>query len=132
MARRCYGLSIIEVVFASLLLIMVIIPVLKCLSTANANSAIIEHKTRSLLLAQAKIDEIKARSIYNFTNSGSSFTISNLSLSDSYLCNITDNSGDPLKTITVSVGFDLNGNSTLSADEVDISLATLIARRWTD
>jgi hypothetical protein len=35
-----------------------------------------------------------------------------------------------LRQITVSVGNDLSGNSVLDADEVEISLATLIARRW--
>jgi hypothetical protein len=35
-----------------------------------------------------------------------------------------------LKQITVSVGYDGNGNGTLSSDEVEITLATYVARRW--
>lgn len=130
--KRCGGLSIIEVVFASLLLVIVITPVLKCLSTAHANTIKIEHKTKSLILAQAKLEEIKARSIYDFTNSGNSFAANNVSLGDSYLCNIIDDAGDPLKTVTVSVGFDSTGNGSLSSGETDITLSTLLARRWID
>ena len=130
-AKRFAGLTLIEVVIASVLLIVAIVPILKCLTVAHASAAKIEHKSRSLLLAQAKLDEIKARSIYNYTNEASFAEDSN-SLDGSYLCKVTDNPDDPLKTITVSVGFDLNDDDSLDADEVNITLATLIARRWTD
>jgi Tfp pilus assembly protein PilV len=130
--RRFAGLTLIEVVIASALLIVAIIPILKCLTVAHASAMKIEHKSRSLLLAQAKLDEIKARSIYNYTNDGVSFAEDSNSLDGAYLCSVTDDSNDPLKTITVSVGFDSNGDAVLSSGEVDITLATLIARRWTD
>lgn len=126
------GLTLIEVVIASLLLAIAIVPILKCLSVANANTRKIEIKTQSLLLAQAKLDEIKTRSIYDFTNNGNSFTANNISLGNSYLCNITDDGGDPLKTVTVSVGFDSNGNNSLSSSEIEITLSTRLARRWID
>ena len=35
-----------------------------------------------------------------------------------------------LREITVSVGYDLNGNSTLETDEIEVTLATLVAKRW--
>jgi hypothetical protein len=119
-------------VVASLLLGVAMIPILKALTNANLSTIVIEQKTRSLTLAQAKLDEIKARSIYNYTNSGSSFKEDNNSLDGLYLCNVADNEADPLKTITVSVGYDLNGDSTLASDEIQVTLATLLARRWTD
>lgn len=131
-AKRFAGLTLIEVVIASALLAAAMVPILKCLTVAHASAAKIEHKSRSLLLAQAKLDQIRARSIYNYTNSGNplGFAETGTSLDGSYLCNVTDNSGDPLKTITVSVGFNSNGDTSLSPDEVNITLATLIARRW--
>jgi Tfp pilus assembly protein PilV len=128
--KRSAGLTLIEVVAASVLLAVVIVPILKCLTISYITSIKMEHKTRSLIFAQAKLDQIKVHSIYDYTNGGSSFTQSNVSLGDSYLCNVTDDSGDPLKTIVVKVGFDSNGDNSLSNDEVDSSLATLIARRW--
>jgi len=131
-SKRFVGLSIIEVVIASALLIVAMVPILKSLTIAQASSIKIDYKTRSLILAQAKLDEIKARSIYNYTNGGDSFAESDTSLDGSYLCNITDDSGDPLKTISVSVGYDTNGNSSLGSDEVQVTLTTLLARRWPD
>jgi Tfp pilus assembly protein PilV len=126
------ALTITEVVVASLLLLVAIVPILKALTGAHVSTAVIERRTRSLTLAQAKLDEIKARSIYNYTNSGASFAENNTSLDGSYLCNVADDSGDPLKTITVSVGYDLNGSSVLTADEIEVTLATYLARRWPD
>jgi Tfp pilus assembly protein PilV len=128
--KRSAGLTLIEVVAASVLLVAVMIPILKCLTLSHITSIKMEHKTFSLILAQAKLDQIKARSIYDYTNGEASFTESNVSLGDSYLCNVTDDSGDPLKTIVVKVGFDSNGDGALSNDEVESSLMTLIARRW--
>ena len=87
--RRHKGLSIIEVAMASVLLIVAMVPILKSLTKANMLSTEIERKTQALVLAQGKLDEIRARSIYNFGSSGS-FTASNVVLSGSYLCNITD------------------------------------------
>jgi Tfp pilus assembly protein PilV len=126
-AKRFAGLTLIEVVIASAILIVAMVPILKCLTIAHASATKIEHKSRSLILAQAKLDQIRARSIYNY---GASFAEDSNSLDGSYLCNVTDNSSDPLKIITVSVGFDSNGDDSLSPDEVNITLATLIARRW--
>ena len=130
--RRHKGLSIIEVAMASALLIVAMVPILKNLTRAQQLSNEMERKTYGLVLAQNKLDEIKARSIYNFGSSGS-FTANNVALGGSYLCNIADAAvgvSTDLKQITVSVGHDENGNGTLSSDEVEVTLATYIARRW--
>jgi Tfp pilus assembly protein PilV len=131
-SKRFAGVSIIEVVIASTLLIVALVPILKSLTVAHATSTKIQHKSRSLILAQAKLDEIKARSIYDYTNGGDSFAESNTSLDGSYRCNVTDNSGDPLKTVSVSVGYDTDGDNALSGGEVQVTLTTLLARRWSD
>lgn len=130
-AKRA-GLTLSEVVVASAMLIIALVPMLKALTTANLNTADIERKTHSLVLAQAKLDEIRARSVYHYTNEGDSFAEDDLSLGGSYLCNIADDANDALKTITVSVGYDHNGDNTLAADEIEVILSTLIARRWVD
>ena len=130
--RRHKGLSIIEVAMASALLIVAMVPILKNLTRAQQLSNEMERKTYGLVLAQNKLDEIKARSIYNFGSSGS-FTANNVALGGSYLCNIADAAvgvSTDLKQITVSVGHDENSNGTLSSDEVEVTLATYIARRW--
>ena len=126
--KRHAGLTITEVVVASSLLIVAMIPILKALTAAHLNSTIIERKTRSLSLAQAKLDDIKARSIYDYTTS---YAVSNLALDGDYLCNVADTgSASDIRTVTVDVGLDLDGNSALAAGEVSVSLDTLIAKRW--
>lgn len=123
------GLTITEAVMASALLLVAMTTVLKALTNAHFSTIGLEHKTVSLALAQARLDEIRARSIYHYSDS---FAQTNLVLSGSYLCNVTDDGGDPLRAITVSVGYDANNNSTLDSDEIGVALSTLIARRWAD
>jgi len=127
-ADRRGGFTITEVVVASALLIVAIVPILKGLTAAHLNTTIIEHKTRSLALARSKLEEIRARSIYSYS---STYSETNTSLDGSYLCNVTDSgSGSDLRTITVSVGYDINGDSALANDEIEVVLTTLVARRW--
>jgi len=127
-ANRTGGFTITEVVVASALLIVAIVPILKGLTAAGLNTTIIEHKTRSLALARAKLDEIRARTIYDYAGT---FTENDASLDGSYLCNVTDTgSGSDLRTIAVSVGYDIDADSDLSNDEIEVTLTTLIAKRW--
>ncbi|MCH7916382.1 MAG: hypothetical protein IIC50_00170 [Planctomycetes bacterium] len=124
--RRRLGVTLIEVVVASALLLTSLIPILKALTVGQVTARIVDQKTRSLTLAQAKLDEIKIKLIYSFSTSTSA---SNVVLDGSYLCNVTDDGDSALKTISVAVGFDRNGDSTLSASEVVITLTTLCAKR---
>ena len=125
---RNRGFTLTEVIVASALLIIAIVPILKALTSAHVTTTIIERKTRSLTLAQAKLDEIRARSIYNYS---STFTESSTSLGGSYLCSVVDTTvNSNLRTTEVSVGYDLNNNNELEADEVEVTLSTLVARRW--
>ncbi len=126
--KKSEGFTLTEVVIATSLLVIAIVPILKALTSAQVTSAIIERRTRSLTLAQAKLDEIRACSIYDYS---STFTETSTSLDGSYLCNVKDTSvGAELREIEISVGYDLNGNSTLEANEIEITLTTLIAQRW--
>ena len=128
--NRSAGFTITEVVIASALLIVVIVPILKALTSAHASSRVIERKTRCLMLAQAKLDDIKARSIQNY-GTPASFREMNTSLDGSYLCDVVDAAagGPNLRKIAVGVGYDLNGNGILHPSEVEVVLATFIARR---
>ncbi len=126
--KRFAGLTLTEVVIASALLIIGIVPILKGLTSAHLGTVIIEQKSKSLILAQARLDEIKARSVYHYSQS---YTQTNLSLEDSYLCNITDTSiSSDLRKIKVQVGFDYNNNNILDSDEIHVTLVTYIAKRW--
>jgi hypothetical protein len=113
---------------ASALLIVAMVPILRSLTKANMFASEIERKTQSLVFAQSNLDKIKVFSIYNFGSLGSFLPESD----GSYLCNIAvEATANPdLKKITVEVGYDGNGNGALSSDEVDVTLATYVARRW--
>jgi Tfp pilus assembly protein PilV len=122
------GLTLTETLIASLLLAIATVPILKSLTSAQTATATIEHKTNSLMLARAKIEDIRTRAIYAY---GSSYAASSLSLSGSYLCNVSDTTvTSNLRQITVSVGYDENGNHSLANNEIRVTLSTLIARRW--
>jgi Tfp pilus assembly protein PilV len=126
--NRIAGFTLIEVVIASALLIIVMVPILKGLTGAHLGTVIIERKSRSLLLAQAKLDEIKARSVYHYSDS---YDETNLILDGPYLCNVDDSPVSAnLRKISVSVGYDSNGDNTLDTDEIEVALATCIAKRW--
>ncbi len=126
--KRNGGFTLTEVAMASALLIIALVPILKALTSAHVTTTAIDRKTSSLILAQAKLDEIKARSIFHYSET---FTETNSSLEGSYLCNVEDSSVNAnLRKITVSVGYDLNGTSTLETDEIKVTLATLVAKRW--
>lgn len=127
-ANRYKGLTLAEVVTASALLLIVMVPILKALTSAQISRAIIEQKTHSLILAQAELEDIKARSIYSFDTN---FSKNNVSLDGDYLCQVVQNSGgSDLKQITVKVGYDSDSNGSLSSDEIQITLDTLLARRY--
>lgn len=119
--RRRKGLSIIEVAMASVLLIVAMVPILRSLTKAHMYSAQVTTKTQSLILAQGKLDELRARSIYDFNSlSSPDVTLP----STSYLCSVsvTATANPDLKQITVSVG--------PSGGGVEVTLATCFARRW--
>ena len=124
---RYAGLTLTEVVIASALLIIAMVPILKGLTSANLGTVIIERKSRSLILAQAKLDEIKARSVFHY---GETFAQNNVPLDGSYLCSVEDSAISPdLRKMTVSVGYDLDGDNILDPDEIEVTLATCIAKR---
>jgi len=119
--------TLTEVVVASALLITAIVPILKGLTSVHVNSIIIERKTRSLTLARAQLNEIKAWSIYTYSKD---FNKTNESIDGSYLCTVKDSRGSNLRSIAVTVGYDTNGDNAVGGSEVQVTLETLIARRW--
>ncbi len=126
--NRPAGFTLTEVVVASALLIIALVPILKALTSAHVVGTIIEHKTRSLTLARAKLDDIRARSIYNYS---STFAETSTSLEGQFLCTVTDSGpGTDLRTVAVSVGYDSNTDNILDSGETDVTLTTLLANRW--
>jgi hypothetical protein len=127
--RKADGFTFTEVIVASSLLALAMVPILRALTQAHVGSVVIERRTKCLTLAQTKLDDVKARSIYNWQ--GPPFSEMNTPLGGNYLCTVQDTSaGSDLKNISVEVGYDHSGNGQLGADEVEIELVTYVARRW--
>ncbi|AQT69770.1 hypothetical protein STSP2_02967 [Anaerohalosphaera lusitana] len=126
--RRCRGgFTLTEVVVASTLLLLGITPILKALTGSYISSTRIDQKTQSLLLAEAKLDEVKDAV---GADHAASVVQSDLQLQDGFYCDIADdtvNSG--LRELSVSVGVDADSNARLDDDEVLVSLSTMVARR---
>jgi hypothetical protein len=128
-ARRGWraGVTLTEVVVASALLVVAIVPVLRAWTIAQVTTGTVERRTRSLQLAQRELERIKARSIYHYDDG---FAETSRALEDGFLCTVDDD-GDPnLKSIAVSVGLDRNGDGVLAAGEIDVCLSTCLAKRW--
>jgi len=111
-----------------MLLVVVMVPILRALTGAHTLDIRIERRSRSLTLAETKLEDIKARSIYNY---GTDFNDPSSSIEGAHLCKVTDTAvSSNLRTILLSVGYDQNGNSTLESNEVEVTLKTLLAKRW--
>ncbi|OQA02617.1 MAG: hypothetical protein BWY69_00971 [Planctomycetes bacterium ADurb.Bin401] len=121
------GFTLPEVLVASALLVLAIVPILKVLAQINMNTVVVERKTKSLSLAKMKVNQLHAKSIKNFNDD---FSETNLVLDNSYLCNISNQFvNSNLKAVSVSVGMDRNGSGTLEGGEIEITLQTQLARR---
>ena len=125
---RASGFTLIEVLMASMLLTVAMVPILKGLTSAHILDVKIERRMRSLTLAEAKLEDIKGRSVYSYS---SDFNESSSALEGSYLCTVTDTPVDAnLRTILLSVGYDDDGDGALDDSEIQVTLKTLLANRW--
>jgi len=122
------GITIAEVVVASAIMLAAIVPILHALTRAQATARLVEWKTHSLVLAQGKLEEIRAQACKDYDQS---FSRSSVELDDGYLCTVIDSYTQraEIRTITVSVGYDQDGDGSLDQDESLVTLQGQIARR---
>jgi prepilin-type N-terminal cleavage/methylation domain-containing protein len=122
---RHSGVTLTEVIVASALLALAIAPLLKALTAAQVEDRAIERKSWSLLLAQQELEGIRARCLHHYDTC---YRVDSQAIRDGYLCSVADDAHPSLRTVTVSVGLDQDNNGVLSADEVEVSLSTRLAR----
>ena len=120
-----HGVTLTEVVVASALLLVCIAPLLKALTLAQVEDRAIERKSWSLMLAQRELEWIRARCLRHYE---ACYGVSSKAVGEGYLCTVTDDEDPTLRTVTVSVGLDQNGDGVLSGGEVEVRLSTRLAR----
>ena len=120
------GLTLTEVIVASALLVLSIVPLLRALTVAQAQDRAIERKSWSLMLAQRELEYLRARCIRHYD---ACYRVNSRALRDGYLCTVADDEDPRLRTVTVSVGLDQNGDGVLSTEEVEVRLSTRLAKR---
>ena len=122
---RRAGVTLTEVIVASALLVLSVVPLLKALTVAQAQDRALERKSWSLMLAQRELEYLRARCIRHYE---ACYRVESRALGEEYLCTVTDDGHPRLRTVTVSVGLDQNGNGILSEDEVEVCLSTRLAK----
>ncbi len=120
--------TLVEVLVASLLLTVAMVPILRALTASHMLDRKVEYKTHSLVFVKAELDRIKAESIYNFDTD---FTKDSSVIEGDYLVSVDDVPSEAnLRQISVFVGYDRNYNQILEDDEIEVALRSLITRRW--
>jgi cytochrome c oxidase assembly protein Cox11 len=123
--QRARTFTLVEVVAATILLALAVVPILRTLTTAQATGTTAQRTTQSLFLAVEKIEYIQALALNSFSTD---FSTTNEMISGQWLCTVQDGQeSTDLKSIRVAVGFDSNNNGQLDSDEQDVTLATKIA-----
>jgi len=121
------GFTLVEVLASVLILAGAIVTIIKYSADGLAASLEIERRTKSTLLAESEMEKIKNALRKSFDTD---FTAWPSSPGNNYLASrtVTDVSST-LKTVEVSVGYDANGDGTLGADEIMVTMTTKIVKR---
>ena len=122
------GFTLLEVLVSAVIISVAIIPISRAIIGIMESKLASERMTKVAMLAREKIEEIKQNAAEefdrNYTGSGS-FPPPDLN----YRYTVQDD-GDPvMKTISVTVWFDEDGDGELEEGEIDIKLDTRFTRR---
>lgn len=119
------GISLVEVVVASALLVASLVPVLRAMTVSQITARRIARTSQSLIIAQGTLERLRARAESDYDQS---LAVEASSPTEGYWVSVTDNAHPVLREVTVSVGYDGDQSQTLSADEIRVVLTTCIAR----
>lgn len=125
MARRSHpGLTLLEVVLASVLLVAAAVPILNAATRAVTLAQEAEWRTRATFRAQAEMENVLAVAAVNYSQD---FTKNSADLGDGYRVTVQQSLLTVLKKkISVRVGRDKNGNAILDDNEVLVTLGTVV------
>jgi len=123
------GFTILEILFAIVILSIALIPLMKMLPEALILDAQMERETKVVFLAQRKMEEVKNKAIYDFSQDYAESATAFPSPDSTFKYTVSDDQGTGIKEITVNVWYDKNGNGSVDMDEEDIELNTKVAER---
>ncbi len=123
--RRYWGMTFTEVLIATLILSLAMVPILQAMSRVHLFSSRMEKTCRSVILAGNQMEELRARAASDFV---SSWSVSDQVLAEGYLGRIEADTDPLLRTVSVFVGYDENRNGSLESSEILATLRTKIAK----
>lgn len=132
--RRPAGQTMLELIAATVIIMIALVPALKLTRQRFANTKELEHSELRLTLCTSKLEEELARTASqwdlntqrgNFQTAGYSDVRFLVSKSDAVAAGGIP---DALATIDVTVWHDLDANGTLDPDELSVRLATKLAK----
>ncbi|HET6440946.1 MAG TPA: prepilin-type N-terminal cleavage/methylation domain-containing protein [Phycisphaerae bacterium] len=121
---RRIGLTLMEVLVASALLGIALVPAFDMVTRGMVLAHDVEVRTRAVFLAEREMETALAKATENFSTS---LAKPSADLGDGYRTTVTETVSGLKKTITVQAGFDTNKNGVLGSDEVLASFATIVA-----
>ena len=118
------GMSLIELLMASALLLIAVVPITDALWRGAALARDIQMRTKATLLAQQEMEAALALAADDFTRDPGK---SSAPLGDGYLVTVTGVAVGLTKTISVQVGWDRDKSGSLGSTEVLVALKTIAA-----
>ena len=121
---RRIGLTLMEVLVASALLGIALVPAFDMVTRGMVLARDVEVRSRAVFLAEREMETALATAAQNF---GTSLAKQSADLGDGYRATVTETVSGLKKTVAVQVGFDTDSNRTLSSGEVLVTFATVVA-----
>ncbi|MFH1836900.1 MAG: prepilin-type N-terminal cleavage/methylation domain-containing protein [Candidatus Omnitrophota bacterium] len=132
--RTNKGFTLIEILATVAIIGIGIVPVMNILPEGMKSIRKVEYLTRSVMLAQQKMDEVRSLVLgtnagYGYDKAGGYDDTGTFTSFTDYAYEVEDDQGADIRELSVTVWFDENGNSTLDAGEDSVKLDTKIAKR---
>jgi len=121
---RRTGLTLMEVLVASALLGIALVPAFNMVTRGMVLARDVEVRSRAVFLAEREMETALAAAGQDFRTS---LTKQSADLGDGYRATVTETVSGLTKTVAVQVGFDADGNGALSSGEVLATFATVVA-----
>jgi Tfp pilus assembly protein PilV len=131
MIKNEKGFTLIELMLATVIVIISIVPITMILPRMLTENRIVERENRAVFLGQLKMEEMKTKALTYFNWDYNKTAIAFPPPHNIFKYSVTYVAGMDLniREITVTVWYDANNNNTADTGEEWIQLKTLITNR---